>query len=109
MVNILKTDRDQAIIEYQGENKERLIVSLDQLKPGRKNHTNSWNYTPGFKESGFKADGSAEVFAGQWVWVDSTTATKAGNSKYRMELACVFKIDPEGCTCSSPSPVLKRW
>ena len=96
MVNILKTDRDQAIIEYQGKNKERLIVRLDELKPGRTNHTNSWNYTPGFKDSGFKADGSAKVYAGQWVWVDSTTATKAVNSKYKMELACVFKIDPEG-------------
>lgn len=66
---------------------------MDKLKPGRRNHTNSWNYGPGFKDYGFQADGSSKVFSGQWVWVDARPQLQ---DKFSMEMACVWKIDVDG-------------
>ena len=67
LVQIVLTEGTQALIE--DINGKRFIVSLDKLEIGRKTHTNSWNYREGESFNSAEADGSARVFAGQYVWI----------------------------------------
>ena len=93
LVHVVKTEREQALIEHATG--ERLVVTLDKLTPGRRTHSNTWNYSEGYKNNGFLADGSARIFAGQWVWIEGSEEL---NRIYgsTVELACVWKIGPEG-------------
>ena len=93
LVHVVKTNRSNAIIEH--DDGERLTVTLDKLEPGRRTHSNSWVYGDGYRDNGFLADGAARIFSGQWVWVDAQPdiAKSLGTA---VELACVWKIGPEG-------------
>ena len=93
LVHVVKTNRSNAIIEH--DDGERLTVTLDKLEPGRRTHSNSWVYGDGYRDNGFQADGAARIFSGQWVWVDAQPdiAKSLGTA---VELACVWKIGPEG-------------
>ena len=93
LVHVVKTDRSNAIIEH--DDGERLTVTLDKLEPGRRTHSNSWVYGDGYRDNGFLADGAARIFSGQWVWVDAQPDI-AKSLGCAVELACVWKIGPEG-------------
>ena len=92
--NVVKAEG--STVKIEDWNGKTQVVSVDKLTTGRKLHTNSWNYKEGKPfQSGFKADGAAELYAGRWVWViarevllDSETTTH--------ELACVWYIDSDG-------------
>ena len=76
---------------------QRLTASLDKLKPGRRKHTNSWNYQKGKPfMSGFNADGAANVFAGQWVWVPARKELRVPPASTTHELAVVWKLEGGG-------------
>ena len=93
LVHVVKTNRSNAIIEDDEGN--RLTVTLDKLEPGRRTHSNTWAYGEGYKDNGFLADGAARIFSGQWVWIEAQADLK-GQIGTEVELACVWKIGPEG-------------
>ena len=92
--HVVKAEGGTVLIEDW--NGARNVVSLDKLQTGRKTHTNSWNYQEGKPfQSGFKADGAAELYAGRWVWVIARE-TLLESETTTHELACVWYIDGEG-------------
>ena len=75
---------------------QRKSVSLDQLKPGRIRHTNSWNYRKDRPFlGGFDMGSKARVYSGQWVWVPARLALQASGETTH-ELGVVWKIDFRG-------------
>ena len=94
LYHIVQCEGGTALIE--DEHGQRLTVSLDKLQMGRVNHTNSWNYREGEEiNMGFKADGGARIYRGQWVWVRARdTLLSAGVTSH--ELGVVWKLQRDG-------------
>ena len=56
-------------------NKSRTLnVVVEDLKRGRVEHTNSWNYAKN-TDGGFSADSKAQFHKGQWVWLSPRAST----------------------------------
>ena len=91
---IVQCEGDVALIEdIHGQQKE---VTLDHLEKGRVTNTNAWNYRKGeIFETGFEADGAAQVFSGQWVWITARDGLLEANTTTH-ELAVVWNIQHEG-------------
>ena len=95
LYHIVSTESGMALIE--DVHGQRWSVSLDKLKPGRRKHTNSWNYQKGKPFlSGFNADGAATVFSGQWVWVPARKELQVPPASTTHELAVVWKLEGAG-------------
>ena len=62
-----------------------LNVDISQLKRGRVEHTNSWNYAQN-TDGGFSADSRAQFYKGQWVWLQPRFETLLiyPNAKYEL-------------------------
>ena len=70
-----------------------LLVDVGKLSRGRVKHTNSWNYAPVGKSSGFTADSRAAHFAGQWVWLPPRASTLKIYAGSRYELGVLRLIN----------------
>ena len=94
LYHIVISEGGLALIEdIHGQQKE---VTLDHLEKGRVTHTNAWNYRKGeIFETGFEADGAAQVFSGQWVWITARDGLLEANTTTH-ELAVVWNIQHEG-------------
>ena len=62
-----------------------LNVDISQLKRGRVEHTNSWNYARN-TDGGFSADSRSQFYKGQWVWLQPRFETLLiyPNAKYEL-------------------------
>ena len=100
---VIESKGKSIFVESKDNPNYQYWVSIVDLKPGRRQHSTSWNYrgegeegetAPGTPGEAFQAQGKAAFVSGDWLWVVPSSRTLLkGYSGCKRQLAVMENLD----------------